>query len=617
MNSHSAASPIARALRIPVLLSVLTTLLATIFFGCGASDSAGNPSEIPNATPGPRAQTENVSTEFRVRSELVFATRADLAFDLGGEVGAVNVTVGDYVAAGDVLATSDTDTAKNLQHAEALAKFKVEQTQNELDRVLGLQSEDPLVRARAQNNLAKAEVALEAAEDALEDYQLEHEVALSGAVQKVADATAALDRAEEAVRDFADAYGQQFADALATRAQARTALDSAEEAVRDFVPLHFESVSKLQSDISKTEIALDQSGDSLRDFDTAHADRLAAARQNLAQSETRLDTAQERLDDFYVKIVNEEFHELTDGQNFDVVQLNALQAAVDTAQRSVETWQREIEELKPGPKEIDRIAIQTRIGELEANLSNLNRRLTDALAGPDPDDLARLETIVLVAVERLNTAERNLAEVEQGVDQIELARLETAVESARVTLESAQSRLRRLDEGPDSATVAALTQAVTTARETRDDLAAGPDGADVALAQANVSDALVDFADVQDDLSGTVIRAPFDGLVRLVTIEPGDAIRVDARVIQLVDPNDVMVKGLVETNYIERITVGKSATVTIAALPGTIFDAKVESVSMDARTERGVISFPVDFSLSVPEGVQIPPNPGLVSTTIK
>ena len=592
---------------------VLVILSAAAWIGCGASADTTEESESP---PGAGAQTDAVPSEFRVRSELVFNKRADLSFRLAGEVGSVNIAVGDQVSAGDVLATLDAEISTNLQHAEALAEFKVQQTQDELARVLGLQSDDPLVRARAENALAQAEVALEQANDALEDYQLEHDVALSSAIQRVADAEAALDRAEDAVRDFADAHGEQFAKALAARAEARTLLDAAQDAVEDFVPLHYESVSKLHSTVSQTQIAIDNREEALRDFDTDHADRLSTARQNLAQSETRLDNAQDKLDDFYVKIVNEEFHQLTDGQNFDVVQLNALQAAVDTAQRSVETWQREIAELSAGPKELDRTAIRTRIGELEATLSNLNRRLADSLGGPDPEELTRLEANVLVSQERLNSAERDLAEVEQGVDQIELARLETTVDSARVSLDSALSRLARLEEGPDLATVAALNQAVTTARETRDNLAAGPDSADIALAQANVADALVDYADIQGDLSDTVILAPFDGVVRLVTIEAGDAVRVDARVIQLVDPTDVMVRGLVETNYIERITVGTSAKITVAALPGVTLDATVESVSQDARTERGVISFPVDFSVVVPDDVQIPPNPGLVSTNV-
>lgn len=608
-------SRLSHTMRTGAILSFLAVTVSVAALACGSGEeteqSAGNP-------PGraARSATTAAAAEFRVRSELVFNTRADLAFQIPGEVGAVNVAVGDMVAAGDVLATLDDDTLTTLQHAAALAQYGVDQAQDELDRVLGLQSQDPLIKARAENALAKAEVALERAQDALEDYELEHEVALGMARQRVADATAGLDRAQEAVTDFADAHGQQFANALAARAQARTALDAARDAVTDFLPAYDESVSKLQSSITQTEIAIDRSRDELRDFDVNHADRLASARQNLAVAEARMDNAQSELDDFYLKIINEEFHELTDGENFDVVKLNALQAAVDTAQRAVDSWNLEISELKAGPKEIERAAIENRIAELEATLVVLKRRLAEVSAGPDPDELTRLDTNILVARERLATAERELAEVEQGVDQVELARLETAVSTARISLGSAESRLARLEEGPDAAALAALNQDVVTARESRDDLAAGPDQAAVALAQANISDALIAFANVQEDLADTVLRAPFAGLVRLVTVEAGDVIRVDARVIQLVNPDDVVVQGLVETNHIERITPGTQATVTIAALPGRTFQAAVESVSDEARTERGVISFPVVFTVAIPEPIEIPPNPGLVTTTV-
>ena len=602
--------------RIGIIALTLGILALTFALGCGANADSAPASENPAARPDRPQSADAPASDFRVRSELIFNTRADLSFQLGGEVGAVNVAVGDLVAAGDVLATLDSDTTTDLRHNETLAKVRVDQTEDALDRALGIESEDPLIRARAENALAQAEVAMEKAQDALDDYQLEHDEALGRARQRVADAIAALDKAEDAVTDFADAHGQQFANAVAARAQARTALDNAKDAVADFSPLHEESVKQLSARIAQTEVTLDQTRTTLRDFDRNHADRVSQATQNLARAETTLDNANDALDEFYVDIVNENFKNLPDGSNFDVVQLNSLQAAVDSAQRAVDYWEREITELAAGPKEIERQNLESRIAELETTLGILNDRLADRAAGPDQEELARLETQVLVAQERLNTAERNLAEVEQGVDQIELSRLETSVDSARVALDAARTRLERLEEGPDPTTLAALQQALTTARETRDDLARGPDPVAVALAQANLADALTDHADILDDLEDTVIRAPFSGLVRLVIIEPDDVIKVDARVIQLVDPADIAVRGLVETNYIERIDVGAPATVTLAAVPDVTFAAAVASVSQEARTERGVISFPVIFTVAIPEGVAIPPEPGLVTTTV-
>ena len=587
--------------------------LALLAVGCGNTSDAAE--GTPTANPVPQ-QREVVSADFRVRSELVFGTTSNLAFELAGEVGTVAVAVGDRVSRGDLLATIDAETINDLQHAQAQAEFNLDRAQDRLDAVLGLESPDPLVRAQAQAELSKAEVALERAEEALEDYQLDYEVALGTARKGVADAEFSLDAAQEAVSDFIESHSEILAANLATRSAARTNLDRARDAVTDFLPLHNEAVAAMKTQISGAENQLDAAQKKLRDFDASHADRIAQARVELAVAEAALEAAQDRFTDFHIKIIDGQFLSLPDGQNFDVVEFNALQSAVDAAQRDVEFWEDEIAELEVGPKEVDRIAAASDVARLESELQRLNRRLREEVAGPDQDELARLEANVLVAREELDRAERELADTERGVDQLELARLQAATESARLALASAKSKLTRLEEGIDETVLADLAQTVATAREARDDLAGGPDPADVALARANLDAAKIDYADIQQDLKLSQLRAPFDGVVRLVTIEPGDVITVDARVIQLVDPSDISVLGLVETNHIERIDVGTQARVTLAALPDVTLDARVVEKSGEARTERGVISFPVVFSVEVPPGVTVPPNPGLVTTTV-
>jgi multidrug resistance efflux pump len=217
----------------------------------------------------------------------------------------------------------------------------------------------------------------------------------------------------------------------------------------------------------------------------------------------------------------------------------------------------------------------------------------------------------------LERAERDLAELEQGIDQLRLASLEAGVESARLALEAAQSRLARLEKGIDQAVLTDLNQQIVTAQEARDELASGPDKAAVALAEANLDDAKSDYDEIVEDLERSRLRAPFPGMVRLVTVKPGDVITVDARVIQLVDPTNISIRGLVEANNVERIQVGTTGSVTMAALPGVELDAQVREISPDAKTERGVISFPVEFAVVVPTGVTVPPNPGLVTTRVR
>ena len=593
---------------------VLLVVLALGLSACGrSSDQAAEPLRGP----GSRASTPMEPRGFEVPSQLVFVDSANLAFEISGEVGEVNVAVGDMVGSGDVLATVDSETIRDLRYAESQSVYQIDKLRDELDRVMGLKSSDPLVRARAEGDLVKAELRLQTALDTLEDYLLQYDVDLGAARKAVADAKFSLDQAEDAVSDFAEMHGESFVDAVAQRSQARAELNDAQDAVTDFLPLHNETVATLQSQIAQIENDLDDTRDTLRDFDVDHAQRLALARVRLADAESNLEQAEDAFDEFHVMVIEGQFHSLDDGRNFDVVKFEALQAAIESAKRDVEFWETEIADLEAGPNEVDRSGPETTAAKLELELERLNRDLREELAGPDQTELERLEANVLVAREALERADRDLAELEQGIDQLKLASLEAGAESARIALDAAESRLARLEEGIDQAALADLNQQIVTAREARDELAEGPDSAAVALAQANLDNAKSDLDELLEDLEHSYLRAPFSGMVRLVTVKEGDVITVDARVIQLVDPTNISIRGLVEANNVERIKVGTPGSVTVAALPDVELEAQVLEISPDAKTERGVISFPVEFAVVVPPGVAIPPNPGLVTTTVR
>ena len=592
-----------------IMLGAFTLALSA----CGqSSDAVAEPTRSTASRPSAPMEPRG----FNMPSELVFGDSADLGFEISGEVGEVNVAVGDMVTSGDVLATVDSETIRNLRYAESQGLYQIDKLQDDLDRVLGLESPDSLVRARAESDLSKAELRLQIAEDNLDDYLLQYEVNLGAARKVVADAKFLLDQAEDAVSYFADLHGENFAAALSRRSEARARLNRAQDAVTDFLPLHNEAVATLESLIARTENELDQVRDVLRDFDMEHAQRLAAARVRLAAAESALEKAEEEFDEFHVKLIEGSFNSLDDGRNFDVVKFEALQAAVESARRDVGFQETELSELEEGPNEVNRTGALATEARLELELERLNRQLRDELVGPDQTELDRLEANVLVARETLERAERDLAELEQGIDQLKLASLEAGTDSARLDLEAAESRLARLEEGIDQTVLSDLNQQIVTAREARDELAAGPDAAAVSLAQANLANAKSDYDEIVEDLEHSYLRAPFAGLVRLVTVKEGDVITVDARVIQLVDPTNISIRGLVEANNVERIKVGTPGLVRVGALPGVELEAQVLEISPDAKTERGVISFPVEFAVVVPPGVAIPANPGLVTTTV-
>ena len=611
-----------RFISVLVVAIVIPTLLA-----CGGASDASDSNGAPAAGASDAAVT---SAEFRVRGSLRFDISEDLAFEIPGEVGAVNVSVGDTVSAGDILATLDETTMTNLEQAVSQLELEVKAAQDALDAVLGLQSGDDLVKdqaedalARAESALKQAQVNLDQAEERLADFQFDHDLSLGQARQARASAVTALDQAEEDLADFADGHSERFAKALEDRSAAKVALEAAEDALTDYLPEYNQQVIELRNQISQTEQALDRARETLTDVDANHADLLSKTRGELATAEDELREARARYTAFSVQAIDGTFLNLAEGEVFDVVQLNALRAAVEASERKVAKLEEDIEELEAGPKEIDLAPLRDNISVLEERLDRLQRDQADLQDGPNQDQVRLLEARVQSAREALQRTERDLAEAEAGVDRLELARLEAVVESRRLDLDSKLKDLEKLEDGPDQIVLDSLgtavdtaQQAVDTARTFRDDLAAGPDEINIEQAQFRIDTVDLNYAEAQEDLADAVLRAPFDGVVRVVTIAPGDVIKVDARVIQLVDPEDVSVEGLVETNYIERIKMGTPANVALAAIPDVVFDAQVTEVSDEARTERGVISFPVIFSVTVPDGVTIPPNPGLVTTTV-
>lgn len=594
--------------------------LGVVIMACSAAAGREEPA-APAADGGAPAAETAVARDFQARGELIFNNSVNLAFEIRGEIGAVNVAVGDRVSAGDVLATLDAETLAAAQTAAAQAKVNVENAQDRLDQIMGLESSDSLVRANAESALAKAEIALESAQEALEDYQVDYDVRLAKARQTVANAEAAVDRADDAVTDFGDNHSEQFAQALANRSTAKIALDNAEKAVRDLLPQHTETVAQLRGRIATTENKLDDAREAVRDFDDQHADKVAMARQAVAVAENAVSAAEDKMDAFNQRIAdgyytNQERND-NPGATFDIVQLRALRAGIELAEKELADKRQDLEELLAGPKASDRAVVVERVAELEATLVKLNLEMDDLRAGPDPNELEQLENAAALARERLSTAERNLAEVKEGVDEVQLASLQAKADQSRVDLESARIQLSRLEEGPDEATLDGLVKDVAAARQARDDLTEKVGAADIALAQANIDAATVSYERAVEDVDKTMLIAPIDGMVRLVTIAPGEAVTLDARAIQIVDPYDVSVLGLVDSNYIDRIGAADTAEVTLSAVPGRVFAAQVDEIGETARTERGIISFPVIFDVTVPRDAPPPTHPGLVNITVR
>jgi len=196
---------------------------------------------------------------------------------------------------------------------------------------------------------------------------------------------------------------------------------------------------------------------------------------------------------------------------------------------------------------------------------------------------------MLLARAAWEEAVEDLVELTKDIDPLETQRLRSLAAVAEATYNDAVIRLMAVQER--------LPMEVDLLQ------------ANVALSQEVAKDALEDY-------EGAILRAPFDGVISLVNVEPDDEVTRDSRIIEIVDPTVLEVASFVDAANANLISTGDRAEVTIDNLPGDIFPSAVSFVSDKPRTERGIVSFPITITVDVPAGADIPVGLSSVSVVI-
>jgi membrane fusion protein (multidrug efflux system) len=156
--------------------------------------------------------------------------------------------------------------------------------------------------------------------------------------------------------------------------------------------------------------------------------------------------------------------------------------------------------------------------------------------------------------------------------ELELARQESLAArdfASRQALEAAQANRAQSDAGVRGAE-AAITAAdanVEVIRGQREEAAR-------TLAEFETAAAKADR-----DLSFTVIRAPFDGVIGNRAVQVGDYVQPGQRLLSLVPLDNVYVDANFKETQLARLQAGQPVMITVDALPGLHIDGTVESVA--------------------------------------
>jgi HlyD family secretion protein len=114
----------------------------------------------------------------------------------------------------------------------------------------------------------------------------------------------------------------------------------------------------------------------------------------------------------------------------------------------------------------------------------------------------------------------------------------------------------------------------------------------IVASRANVSNAVAQLAKANKDLSRTVIRAPMDGVISLMSVKKGESVagnsfNVGTEMMRIADMNSIVAEVDVSENDIPKVKLGDTAIVTIDAYNNRVFKGIVFKIANPNTSSSG------------------------------
>ena len=173
---------------------------------------------------------------------------------------------------------------------------------------------------------------------------------------------------------------------------------------------------------------------------------------------------------------------------------------------------------------------------------------------------------------------------------------EDKLRAAQKAYDDAVAELESIQRESDSAR-AALDAALAAEAETKYQYDQSKDGVNkdqLALAQAQLDNAMAQVAAAKANLSNYVLTAPFDGVVAEVAVKVGDQVGSDARAISVINDASWMIETTDVTELeVVNIAVGQNVTFAADALSGVTMHGVVAAISQSSYLQSGDVIFTV------------------------
>ena len=227
------------------------------------------------------------------------------------------------------------------------------------------------------------------------------------------------------------------------------------------------------------------------------------------------------------------------------------------------------------------------IAEAKARRDQLEAQYERLVNGPRKQEIAAAEAQLRLAEANLELAQTTYnrtssmligdATSRQQLDQT-IAELKVATQ----TVELRHEDLSLLREGTRREEIAQAKAQLDEADQVWKLRSNGYRSEEIAQARASMEAAQASLDSIDRQMEELVIKAPTEGVIEAVDLEPGDLVAPNAPVLSLLDTTHLWVRAYVPENRLN-LEIGHKVTISVDALPGVRFRGHVTFIAREAE----------------------------------
>lgn len=243
------------------------------------------------------------------------------------------------------------------------------------------------------------------------------------------------------------------------------------------------------------------------------------------------------------------------------------------------------------------------IAQARAPFEQLSATVERLVNGPRVEDIAAAQAQFELADSELALAKLKHRRVEElfgkkATTQEEMDQANTELRVARSTADAQRELLAKLKNGTRPEELAEARAQMEEARQLWTLKKNGSRTEEIAEAEAAVKTAEAGMRAIERQIEELGVKAPIDGAIEAIDLQPGDLVGANAPVISVMDLSQLWVRAYLPENKLA-VKIGDPVEVAVDSYPGERFAGRITFVSRQAEFTPGNVQTPEERSKQV------------------